>query len=221
MPERQRSDASTGSSQQPRQQSRQQGLGLMPMAPTDSLQPEEQGALGLLQPPTRQPTSEDGARPAPAQADQGYGAGGVAVPLPRQPTYRRPSSSHFGGGGLAPRSSGGMQQFGSQLPGAPVEKAFSDYRSSSSGGYSPWMQLFRTDTNRGTIDNYSSYVRPALDQRNMNQQFNMDIYGLQRNSRIQNSAIQQLGRGNSRSLQGVGTPQYNTVPGGYPAPPGQ
>ena len=62
------------------------------------------------------------------------------------------------------------------------------------------MNLFRNDTNGGTIDNYSTYVRPALDQRSMNQQFNMDVYGLQRNQRIQDAVLQQLGRNyNSRT----------------------
>jgi hypothetical protein len=98
-------------------------------------------------------------------------------------------------------------------------KAFADARPFSSG-VSPYMNLFRNDTNGGTIDNYSTYVRPALDQRSMNQQFNVDLYGLQRNQRIQNAALEQLGRTYSRAPQAIGTPQFygnygNYYPGSY------
>ena len=58
----------------------------------------------------------------------------------------------------------------------------------------PYMGLFRNDTAGGTIDNYSTLVRPALDQRSMNQQFNLDIYGLERNARLQETALRQMSR---------------------------
>ena len=78
------------------------------------------------------------------------------------------------------------------------------------------MGLFRNDTTGGTIDNYSTLVRPALDQRSMNQQFNMDIYGLERNARLQNAALQQMNRcNNSRAPQSIGTPQFYMNYGGY------
>ena len=101
-------------------------------------------------------------------------------------------------------------------PPAQVPKAFATARPFSSG-VSPWMGLFRNDTNGGTIDNYSTQVRPALDQRSLNQQFNMDVYGLQRNAQIQNAALQQLNnRANSRAPQVIGTPQFYQNGGGYP-----
>lgn len=101
-------------------------------------------------------------------------------------------------------------------------KAFADARPFSGGGVSPYMNLFRNDTAGGTIDNYSTYVRPALDQRSMNQQFNMDLYGLQRNQRIQNAAMQQLGRAYSRAPQYIGTPQfYQNYGNYYPGTSGQ
>jgi hypothetical protein len=93
-------------------------------------------------------------------------------------------------------------------------KAFADVRPFS-GGVSPYMNLFRNDTAGGTIDNYSTFVRPALDQRSMNQQFNIDLFGLQRNQRIQNAALQQLGRAYSRSPQYIGTPQFYQNYGTY------
>jgi hypothetical protein len=97
---------------------------------------------------------------------------------------------------------------------APPAKAFATARPFSSG-VSPYMNLFRNDTSGGTIDNYSTYVRPALDQRSLNQQFNMDVYGLQRNAQIQSAALQQLGRNNSRAPQTIGTPQFYQNYGNY------
>ncbi len=89
-----------------------------------------------------------------------------------------------------------------------------------SSGVSPYMNLFRNDTAGGTIDNYSTYVRPALDQRSMNQQFNMDVYGLQRNQRIQSAAMQRLGREYSREPQSIGTPQFYRNYGNFYSPGG-
>jgi hypothetical protein len=93
-------------------------------------------------------------------------------------------------------------------------KAFADVRPFS-GGVSPYMNLFRNDTAGGTIDNYSTFVRPALDQRSTNQQFNLDLWGLQRAQRIQNSALQQLGRNYQRGPQPVGTPDFYRNYGNY------
>lgn len=76
------------------------------------------------------------------------------------------------------------------------------------------MNLFRNDTDAGTIDNYTSLVRPALEQRAANQRFNMDIYGLERRARIQQHSLQQMHQ-TERTLQGVGTPQYYMNYGGY------
>ena len=82
------------------------------------------------------------------------------------------------------------------------------------------MNLFRNDTNGGTIDNYTTFVRPQLNQRSLNQQFNMDIYGLDRIQKIQNAALQQFGRNYSPAPQYIGTPQFyqnygNYYQGGY------
>ena len=99
-------------------------------------------------------------------------------------------------------------------PQPPATKAFAEARPYSSG-VSPYMGLFRNDTNGGTIDNYTTFVRPALDQRSMNQQFNMDIYGLTRNARIQNAALQEMGRGKARAPQSIGTPQFYMNYGNY------
>jgi len=87
----------------------------------------------------------------------------------------------------------------------PVTKAFASARPFTSG-VSPYMNLFRTGTNNGTIDNYTTLVRPALQQMALNQTVSNDIFGLQRSARLQNAALQQLNQ--PRTLQSVGTPQY-------------
>lgn len=95
------------------------------------------------------------------------------------------------------------------------QKAYADYQGPSSG-VSAWMNLYRSGTSNGTIDNYTTLVRPSLQQQNANQQFGNDIFGLQRNTRIQEAALRQMGT-STRSLQSVGTPQFymNTNYGGY------
>ena len=79
------------------------------------------------------------------------------------------------------------------------------------------MNLFRNDTSMGTIDNYSTYVRPQIDQRNLNQQVGRDLRGLQRNTRVQNSATER----NSRNLQGVTTPQFMNYGNFFPSSSGE
>jgi len=91
------------------------------------------------------------------------------------------------------------------------DKAYSTYRPGS--GVSPWMNLFRRDS-LGTVDNYTSLVRPELDQRKTNQQVRGDISGLQRNTRMQGMSLQQINQQN-RTLQGVGTPQFYMNYGNY------
>jgi hypothetical protein len=88
-------------------------------------------------------------------------------------------------------------------------KAFSDYR--ATGGVSPYMNLFRRD-NGGTVDNYSTMVKPQLDQQRLNQQFNRDINGLGRTMGLQSPGLY---NNDNRAPQGVGTPQFY-MNGGYP-----
>ena len=68
------------------------------------------------------------------------------------------------------------------------EKAFSNFRPSS--GVSPYMNLFRLQGD--TLDNYTSLVRPQIEQRFLNQQFGRDIRGLQNSAQMQGVNMQQL-----------------------------
>ena len=79
------------------------------------------------------------------------------------------------------------------------EKAFSDY--SRPSGYSPWMNLYRPS---GLTDNYTSLVRPGLQQRALNQRFSGDIGGLGATSQRQEQQIRQ----GAQMQQGIVNPQY-------------
>jgi len=69
------------------------------------------------------------------------------------------------------------------------------------------MQLGRTDGWANSIDNYSVYVKPALDQLSTNRQVGTQIHGLQSNVRT-------IGR-QTQSLRGVVIPQYYMNYGSY------
>jgi hypothetical protein len=99
----------------------------------------------------------------------------------------------------------------SAAPQSLPEKPFSAYRSMP--GVSPYLNLFRNDTSLGTIDNYTTIVRPELEQRYFNQQIRRDVRGLERDSRAQGAALQQMGV--PRSPQGIATPQYYLNYGNY------
>jgi hypothetical protein len=172
-------------------------LGSQPSAPTDS---SASGMQGLPMSPTQ-------------SFDEGSQGGNQNFPV--APTALQPSRYRSSGGIVGSSQSVLDQRIGSQYQqtldssaysGQTAEKAFTGQKVFSSG-YSPYMGLFRNDTNGGTIDNYTQYVRPALDQQTINQKTNMDIYGLERNARIQNSALQQMNR-SPRTLQPIATPQY-------------
>ena len=95
----------------------------------------------------------------------------------------------------------------------PVSKAFSGVQPNT-GGVSPYMNLFRNGNGGGTIDNYSTLVRPELEQRRANQKFGNDINGLEINSRVQGFHINQLNR-ETQNLQGVKAQQYFMNYGDY------
>jgi hypothetical protein len=125
---------------------------------------------------------------------------------PWQPGYRSLSSS-------INQQGSHMQSLGGNSVATPPtpQKAFNGYQ--AGGGVSPYLNLFRRDSG-GQVDNYSTLVKPAIDQRNANQQFNRDITGLNRSAIMQSSMLQQLNNDN-RALQGVSTPQFYMNYGSY------
>ena len=56
-------------------------------------------------------------------------------------------------------------------------KPFNGYQPPS--GYSPWQQLYTSQTNNGTVSPYINNVRPQLDQQNFNAHVSEQINGVQ------------------------------------------
>jgi hypothetical protein len=183
---------------------RSRQAGGMPMAPTET---DPQGVFG---------------RPsAPTSGLPALGPGAFVTRTPSAPTARRTTTSD--GRSLPLERNVLDQSRGSRAlanSGAAssnlTEKAFAGFRPSS--GVSPYMNLFRPSGDG--VDNYTSLVRPQIDQRFMNQQFNRDIHGLENSSRMQGVDLRQLYRSN-QTLQGVGTPQFYMNYGNYYQEPGQ
>jgi hypothetical protein len=174
---------------------------VIPLTPTEAAQPGTPGTPGLVAP--TQPMMGEGIAGASPYGGLPNAAG---RPMPVAPTYRRPTMSPPSMYSPSPLMTAFDQQRTQLSAATAPQKAFAGYQPPPSGA-SPYMNLFRTDTSGGTIDNYTTLVRPALQQQAANQQFGNDIYGLDRNARLQSAAIQQFNQTN-RSLQGIGTPQY-------------
>lgn len=212
LPDREKGQMRRSRSSQSRQQQsmmQQRQALVMPNAPTEG------GAQGMRGQPS-----------APTSAASELGPGMYGTRTPSAPTSQRRSratyrpTSHTPEGRMRPtqassgtalRTQQSMSQQGVASPGS--NKIFGNYRATS--GISPYMNLFRGGTALGTIDNYTSLVRPELEQRYMNQQVNRDLVGLERNTRMQQMQMQMLNQQRQRSLQGVGTPQFYMNYGGY------
>lgn len=178
-----------------------EGSGGMPSSPTNM------DSKGLPLPPTADPNAPRPAAPQPAD-------GGMQMPMPPTGRNAAPAMSHPMPG--ASRGSSYRSGRNPSFSGSATrrdQKAFASFNPYSSG-VSPYMNLFRSDTDAGTIDNYTTLVRPALEQQAANQRFNMDIYGLERRARIQQHSLQQMQQ-QERTLQSVATPQYYMNYGGY------
>jgi hypothetical protein len=156
---------------------------------------------------------------------RGVGAAGPIAPTsPFDSTKRAvplaPTSSMFfppsGAGAQQSRTSaaGMMSPMMRNAPSASpqlLDKPFTGYRPQS--GVSPYSLLFQR--NGQTNDNYSNLVRPQLEQRNLNQQFNNNIYGLERNtSQIQQTMLQQANQPQRGTAQGIATPQFQNMGAG-------
>jgi hypothetical protein len=237
----QRDDSSKRSGDRRLRKGDQEGTGSQerqPLAPGSDIRPAGQGPLRWLlpTPPTDPgrarmgsqyilPTPPTGVgRDAEYEGPSAYRnptGSPMARSLPEVPTSRQAysprniySPSYYEFSDRMRSYSVGSAYSDFRQPGAP-EKPFSGARPFASG-VSPYMGIFRNDTAGGTIDNYTSMVRPQLDQRSMNQQFNLDIYGLERNARLQQAAMRQMNRNvNPRAAEGVGTPQFYGNFGNY------
>jgi hypothetical protein len=198
---------STARSQQQNAQNAENDQQMMPIPPTAS--GSQMGQNYQYLPPTATSSDSAGSGGRPAGP---YGA----MNVPTSPTRGRPDIPQSYSSMQTAAQQNRIQQAAknSTTTSAPSStKAFSGYRQTSSGP-SPYMNLFRTGNAQGTIDNYTTLVKPELEQRNANQQFGSDISGLESSNRVQGMNIQQLNR-DTRSLQGVNANQYFMNYGDY------
>lgn len=185
---------------------------VMPVAPTDSSVGSQVGQAYQFLPPT--------ANPATAGAAGGAGYAGLPGPMnvPTSPTRARPgesdSYSSMRTAEEQNRRQAASRNAASTAPAQMAEKPFGGQASVNSSGISPYMNLFRTGNNNGTIDNYTTLVRPELDQRHANQKFGADIHSLENSTHVQGLNIRQLNR-ETQTLQGVNATQYFMNYGDY------
>lgn len=94
---------------------------------------------------------------------------------------------------------------------ARVSKPYANY--TPPPAVSPYFNLYRTDNQAGTINNYYTFVKPQVDQRQANLSFGGEIRGIQSNQRLQNTAVQRLGKLNQ--VQGTNAPEFFQNSGAY------
>jgi hypothetical protein len=176
-----------GSATDPNAQRRQQPQ--MPFAPTDPGSTGQSGMGGGGQGGAMPATPGSGLGQGYAQGqggssnggDNGFanksvgGVGGYAPGSPRTPytpnasDYSRAGAGGYGGGGVSPNP-----MLNTSVGGG--EKPFSGYQRPN--GYSPWMRLYDTPTNGGTVSPYTATVQPAIQQQQYNQQVAEQIQGV-------------------------------------------
>jgi hypothetical protein len=182
---------------------RQQQQQVMPMSPTD---PGAMGQGGMGQAGMGQAGGQ-GYGPTPSLPGQGIAQGGSQGYTPNGPApydpnrantaFSKPVTGNYGGYGTqlsAPRASylptagdtmsgimntANMSNIGvptNPLNSGAAQKPYSDYQRPN--GYSPWMRLYDTPTNNGTVSPYTSAVQPAFQQQQYNQQLSEQIQGV-------------------------------------------
>jgi hypothetical protein len=190
-----------GTSSMLRRPTRSTNAPIMPVSPTDSN--ASVGEMYQWLPPT-------------AAAAAGRSQQGAVNSMPNSPTRGRPDvPQNYSSMATAQMQRNRMEAArNSARPTVQgTTKPYSDQRSMG-GTISPYMNLFRTGNAGGTIDNYSTLVRPELDQRRLNSQMGNDINNLESTYNVQSMNIRQLGR-QTQSLNGVNANQYYMNYGDY------
>lgn len=193
-----------GSSSMRNQQANGQAndLQLMPLAPTDPMAGVQAGQPYLWQPPTATPSTagiDTSGRPVGAFGPMNATASPTRAPLGMPNSYASMQTAQQQNRRAAAVKSASVPTV------APQPKAFAGAQSMGSG-VSPYMNLFRNGNNNGTVDNYSTLVRPELEQRRANHKFGTDLNGLERSTYSQGSTIRQLNR-DTMNLQGANATQ--------------
>jgi hypothetical protein len=182
---------------------------VIPFAPTDNSAGSQVGQNYQWLPPTASGGSGD------SGLGRSYNQSGIGS-VPTSPTRPRPgmsqSYSSMRDAETQNRRMAATRSAASAPP-SNTSKPFSGYQQQGNAA-SPYMNLFRSGNAGGTIDNYTTLVRPELEQRNANQKFGSDIHGLENAARVQGLNIRQLNR-DTQTLQGVDAKQYFMNYGDY------
>jgi len=199
------------------QQGGQNMAPVMPTAPTDSSVGSQVGQTYQFLPPTVNPATAGTASGGTPNAG-GYAGLPGPMNVPTSPTRARPGESNsYSSMHTAEEQNRRMaasRSAASTAPAQMAQKPFGGQASTASSGNSPYMNLFRTGNNNGTIDNYTTLVKPELDQQHANQKFGADIHGLEDSTHVQGLHIRQLNR-ETQDLQGVNATQYFMNYGDY------
>jgi hypothetical protein len=99
------------------------------------------------------------------------------------------------------------------VPAAVDEKPFTGY--TPPPVYSPYMNLYRTDNDRGRINNYYSLVRPVVEQQQTNRQTQTSLQSLQSTTRTQGTQLQQLNQRTQPPMP-TSTPTFMNYQNYYP-----
>ena len=200
-----------GYSGRSQQQNAQNLRPMMPMAPTDSSVGSQVGQSYNFLPPTANAAS------AGSGSDSSGGYAGLPdrMNVPTSPTHARPGEAQSYASMRAAEQNrrAAATRNSSSAPAQLTPKAFSSVNQASSGS-SPYMNLYRSGNNNGTIDNYTTLVKPQLEQQGTNQKFGADIHGLENSTHVQGLNIRQLNH-ETQTLQGVNATQYFMNYGDY------
>lgn len=127
----------------------------------------------------------------------GYGGTGSPALPPTGRAGVNSYPSHLGargGGGsfTSQAAAGAMSGSRPSARSAVSSKPYSGY--SRKSPVSPYMNLFRSNNLAGTIDNYSTLVRPLLQQQQVNRQTQWDLHSLRSKSGLQGTQLRDLNR---------------------------
>jgi hypothetical protein len=184
-------------------------LSILPQPPTVHAE-NPQSQIYQWLPPTVNPMGNLGGN----QSTMTPGTRGGLSLIPASPTQARPdlpqSYASRAAAQTQMRRAEALQAAGPASSSAALP--YSNYQNPYPGT-SPYMNLYRGGTN-GVVDNYTTLVRPELQQRQANRTFNNDIYSLQSSSHVQGLTLRRLGQ-DTNSLRGVNATQYFMNYGDY------
>ncbi|MCX7426920.1 MAG: hypothetical protein NTW96_14995 [Planctomycetia bacterium] len=161
----------------------------LPASPTGPYDPNSQSAGPGMGFPTSPGATGSGASPG--------GLAAVPQPTPVSPLGMVPSDPSTGRYQMNTIPEATAPRPPAQVPQARQDikrgnKPFAGY--SAPSAYSPYMNLFRGENSARGLNNYYSYVKPALDQQRQDMTSNREIQGLQDTARYGAQSAEQMGQ---------------------------